>query len=165
MESDLITKLIVLEAQHDATTSTRNSTSSFSIDLNNGAYGVLKDVIGIKLYSFEIVPRDGASFVPVTNKSVYIVINSCANVVTGISSIPTAFARVSVSAQNGSSIYSMEISGSLDPWTYMYDPIVPKLSKFNVSLVTSDGVAYDTKNNNVIVTLAVYMKCKKYSQS
>ena len=151
-------KFIVLEAQHDATTATRSVTSSFTIDLNSGGFGELRDVIGLHLYSLEIVPRDGTSLVSMANTSVYVTLNDYANIVNGVSTLPPVFARVTV-ATTGVSFLSQ------DSEVYMFDPIVGKLSKFRVTLLTKSGAEYDTKNNNVIITLIAYTKRNKYSRS
>jgi hypothetical protein len=152
-------KMIVLEAQHDATTTTRSVTSSFSIDLNSGGFGELRDVIGLHLHSLEIVPRDGTSLVSMANSSVYVTLNDYTNIVTGISTLPPVFARVTVTSTGGTSFQSS------DNEVYMLDPVVGKLSKFKVTLLTKSGAEYDTKNNNVIITLVVYTKRNKYSRS
>ena len=150
-------KMVVLEAQHDAT---RSVTSSFSIDLNSGGFGELRDVIGLHLHSLEIVPRDGTNLATgMTNSSVYVTLNDYANIVTGISTLPPVFARVTVTSTGGTSFQSS------DNEVYMLDPVVGKLSKFKVSLLTKSGAEYDTKNNNVIITLVVYTKRNKYSRS
>ena len=151
-------KFIVLEAQHDATTATRSVTSSFTIDLNSGGFGELKDVIGLHLYSFEIVPRDGTTLATIENTSVYVTLNDYANIVSGVSTLPPVFARFTV-ATNGKYFQSS------DSEVYMFDPIVGKLSKFRVTLLTKSGAEYNTNNNNVIITLIAYTKRNKYSRN
>lgn len=154
-------KLIVLELQHAVASSV--GVGSFTIDLTNGGYGELKDVVAIKLYSFEIVPKDGISSpVAVEPASVYIQINDYAHIITGASSVPAAFARATVLANGVSYVGIQPPAMILDPFTYIVDPVIGRLGKFKVSLLKSDGSHYNVNGNNVIITLSVYSRRNKY---
>lgn len=154
-------KLVILERQHAVT----SNTGSFTIDMNNGGYGDLKDVVAIKLYSFEIVAADGSSSpAAITPGSVYIQLNDYAHVITGVSTVPAAFARVTVQSTGVSYVAIQPPAMVFDPFTYVVDPVIGRLGKFKVSLLNSSGAPYDVKGNNVIVTLAVYSKRNKYTR-
>ena len=151
-------KFIILEAQHDPTTFSGGS-SSFTIDLNNGGFGELRDVIGLKLHSMYIVPRDGSPNAyngTIYNASVYIALNDYANIITGVSTLPPVFAHQFCYAAPDALKFQ-----STDNDVYMFDPIVPRLSKFKVRLLTKSGEAFNTQNNNVIIKLIAYMKRNK----
>lgn len=168
-------KLLVLERNHD-----RNpKASSFVINLSGVAatdtypgssyehsgFGDLKDVVGIKLYSFDIVPKNAvdSTITKMKSSSVYILLNNYDNMITGSSKVPVAFGRAFVYGNTGVSyVGSSPPNMGSDPFTYIFDPVLGRLSQFNVSLVDSDGNPFDVKDNNVIITLAVFTKRNKY---
>lgn len=154
-------KLLVLERQHAIT----YNVGSFTVDLDKGGYGELKDVVAIKLYAFEIVAADGVpSVAAVAPGSVYIQLNDYAHLITGHPTVPTAFARVTVKSDGVSYVASQPPAMALDPFTYIVDPVIGRLAKFTVSLFKSNGTAFDVNGNNVIITLAVYSKRNKYTR-
>jgi hypothetical protein len=148
-------KLLVLERQHDA-----NATvNSFTINLggNYGNYGEFKDVVAFDLISFEITNADGdTSFNTITPGSVYMVLNDYSRIVTGISTLPAVFARITVTSSTNPAYFV-----DYNPLTYIVDPLIGKLSKLKVTLLTSTGQQYNVNGNNVIVTLAVYTNRNK----
>jgi hypothetical protein len=158
--------VLVLESQH---TSVKNaSLGTFTIDITQGGHTSLKDVVGLKFYSLEIIAPDGGSSSAVSNGSMYVILNDYKNVVTGCPTMPVAFARVT----NGSSVLSQVAHSPAgipslggDPFTYIFDPVQGTLSKFTVTLMKSSGQPYNTGGNNVILTLIAFTKRNKISRA
>ena len=127
-------KMVVLELKHDLNAAASNATA-FNINLDKGGFGPLKDVVALKLYSFEVVASDGGTFEAVSDCSVYVSLNDYNDVVTGNPNLPAIFARVSVKSSGVSFINAAPpVTLGADPLTHVFDPVQGNLSKFTVKL-------------------------------
>ncbi len=150
--------MLVLESQHDP----NHTNNSFTIDLGITGHGDLKDVCGFELVSLQITPSDNVSSIaPIANASVYVLLNDYKNIITGIASIPQAFARVTIRNNN---IIDSDVQVGTNPWVYVAEPVINRVAKFKVSLVTMGGQPYNVNGNNVVVSLLVHSSRTKYSR-
>ena len=51
-----------------------------------------------------------------------------------------------------------------DPKVYTFEPILGSLDTFEINLYTKSGALYDTRNENVVITLALYTTKRKLSR-
>ena len=164
---------IVLDYAHVAL-SNAASTSSTSVNLVNRGSSPnnftimlptpLKDVVGVCLTGVDIFDSSQGQ----TVDTVYLSINDYNMITSGNPLLPPAFYRIGLIGY-GYTAYNLSNPTNLgmNTYTYVADPIIGKLDRFNVKFYKNDGTLYTFNNLNtlrVVVTLTVYMKRNKYSR-
>lgn len=126
-----------------------------------------RDVVAVKLLSFEIRSSSEYSFIA---REVFLQINDF-RVMTveynknGTQHQRDAFASFYLDAAG--IIFSnrdLATTLSLDPYTYIFDPIQSSLDRFNIQIIENDGSIVDTNQFPVKIVLAVYTKRNKFSR-
>lgn len=160
---------IVLDHAHVGINS--GDSSSFNLKNTGSAHNYtitlpsqLKDVVAVTLTGIDINNGLGNSFT--LNDSIYIGINDYNLVMTGSLKLPPIFYRITLGT-SGYTHYNLSNPTNLgmNTYTYVCDPIVGKLDKFNVRFFRNDGNFYSfPEGTNVIISLTVYCKRNKYSR-
>ena len=134
--------------------------NNFTIMLPN----VLKDVVGVCLTGVDIYDSVGTQ----TSNTTYLSINDYSMIMSGNPLLPPTFYRIGLTG-SGYTAYNLSNPTNLgmNTYTYVADPIIGKLDRFNIKFYNNSGTLYSFTNKNtlrVVVTLTVYMKRNKYSR-
>jgi len=145
-----------IELAHAVSGSNQNN---FTVLLPNP----IKDVVGVCLIGVEIMSPSSTAFTP---GGVYIGINNYDLLRTGNNSIPPSLYRFYMPT-TGVTINHLSNPTNLgmNVYTYVPDPIVPRLDRMKINLYTNTGAKYITPSDaTVCVNLTIYAKRNKYSR-
>lgn len=159
-------KVVVINSDYVDTT----STSAFTYRLTTP----LRDVVAVRLLAVELEADVGQEL---TQGDVYVAVNDY-NLVyadynkSGVRSTIYGFSFVNISSFGSTDPVltftvkndSPLIDFATDPHTYVLDPVLGSLDRFDVKFFDGTGDIYDTKNAIVRLKLAVYMKRNKFSR-
>lgn len=152
--------LVVIDSEH-RDTAKYPKTGSFTIDLEDANQAPFRDVLAIKLINFNLHSPAG----PLDTVPVYLKVNDYRHLITGTSKIPYAFSQFVASTSNITFTNTTSPIIAVDPYTYIPNPVIGNLRKFDISLVKSDGTLFDTKDAKLSLGLSVYTKRNKFTRA
>lgn len=142
---------------------TGSSPNKFTMKLSSP----LRDVVAIKLLGIEIRPANNNSLF---TGEVFVNINDYYNTtvpynINGQQYERKTFANFYVEGP-GLVFNNRDLATtlSLDPYTYIFDPIQSSLDRFDIQITNNAGALYDTLGRPVKIVLAVYTKRHKFSR-
>ena len=136
-----------------------SNANNFTVSLPN----IIKDVVGICLVGVELQSPSSSNF---NTGGVYVSINNFDLLRTGNNSIPPSIYRFYMPS-TGVTINHLSNPTNLgmNVYTYVPDPIIPRLDRIMVNLYTNTGAKYTAPADaTVCINLAIYAKRNKYSR-